>query len=187
VFETKQVIPAVRQLKDLDRVFELPQPYLAILETHVAQLRPIVERAKKYHKKVLLHADLVQGLKNDEAAAEFLCQEIRPAGLISTRANVLGVAKKKGLITIQRLFLLDSLALETSLRTFNKIQPDIVEVLPGLIPSMVKEIRDRTNVPVITGGLIRTEEEVKLAFEAGASAVTTSLKNLWGIEEPLKA
>lgn len=178
-FELKQVLPAVRQMKELERVLRLDHTYFALLDTHVAQLKPIVDMAKKNNKKVLLHADLVQGLKNDEHAAEFLCQEIRPAGLISTRATVLGVAKKRGLITIQRLFLLDSLSLETSYRTFDKIKPDVVEILPGLIPSMIEEVRKKTNVPVIAGGLIRTEDDVIKAIDAGAAAVSTSLQSLW--------
>lgn len=175
----QKVLPALRHMRDLDRILELTNKYFVILDSHVAQLRPIIEIARKKHKKTLLHADLVHGLKNDEHAAEFLCQEIRPDGLISTRANVLGVAKKKGLLTIQRLFLLDSLALETSYRTFDKVGPDMVEVLPGLIPDMIQEVRERTGVPVITGGLIRTNKDVQTALVAGASAVTTSRSELW--------
>lgn len=179
VFKVKSVLPAVRKMKDFEKLMMSKNEFIVILDSHIAQLKPMIRLAREGNKRVLLHADLIHGLKNDEYAAEFLCQEIRPAGIISTRSNVLGVAKKRGLITVQRLFLLDSLALETSYRSLEKVRPDIIEVLPGLVPKMIAEIRSRTDLPVIAGGLIRSEEDVSQALEAGASAVTTSLKSLW--------
>ena len=128
---------------------------------------------------MLLHADLIDGLKNDEYAADFLCQSIRPAGLISTRAGVIQRTKQNKLIAIQRLFLLDSDALERSYALVGKTQPDYVEVLPGIMPEIIAEVKERTGVPVIAGGLIRTETHVRQAIEAGASAVTTSRRELW--------
>ncbi|MFC7395380.1 glycerol-3-phosphate responsive antiterminator [Scopulibacillus cellulosilyticus] len=179
IFKSQSVLPAVRKIKDFERLMDSKNNYVVILDSHVAQLSALVKIGHQHKKKVLLHADLIHGLKNDEYAAEFLCQEIKPDGIISTRGNVLSVAKKRGLITVQRLFLLDSLALETSYRSLEKVQPDVIEVLPGVVPKMIIEIRERTKLPVIAGGLIRTEEDVRQAFEAGASAVTTSLKSLW--------
>lgn len=75
-----------------------------MLDVHLAQLQNIVKLAKSHQKKVLVHADLIQGLKNDKHSAEFLCQSIKPDGIISTRAEVLKVAKKNQVLTIQRLF-----------------------------------------------------------------------------------
>ncbi len=173
------VLPAIRDLKDLDKVLQSQHTYFALLDMHLAQLKPILREAKKYKKKVLLHADLVHGLKSDEAAAVFLCQEICPDGVISTRSTMLSVAKRKGLLTIQRIFMLDSLSLQTSYRTLQKVKPDIVELLPGIIPQMIEEVRNETHLPIIAGGLIRTEEDIKQAILAGASAVSTSNFKLW--------
>ncbi|TCP26604.1 glycerol uptake operon antiterminator [Scopulibacillus darangshiensis] len=179
VFKSQSVLPAVRKMKDFEKLMGTSVEFIVILDSHIAQLKPLVKLARASKKSVLLHADLIHGLKNDEYAAEFLCQDIHPAGIISTRANVLSVAKKKGLITVQRLFLLDSMALETSYRSLERVRPDVIEVLPGLVPNMISEIKDRTGIPVIAGGLIRSKEDVDHAFKAGASAVTTSLKSLW--------
>lgn len=173
------ILPAIRDLKDLDKVANSNYEYVVLLNTHIGQLKSLVKMLHDHDKKVLLHADLVQGLKSDEYAAQFLCRDIRPEGLISTRKNVLLTAKKAKLITIQRLFLLDSIALESSYNMLDSIQPDLIEVLPGVIPHIIKEIYDKTNVPIIAGGLIRTIEEVNAAIEAGAAAVTTSNRELW--------
>ncbi|WP_112179229.1 MULTISPECIES: glycerol-3-phosphate responsive antiterminator [Paraliobacillus] len=173
------ILPAIRDLKDLEKVANSNYEYVVLLNTHIGQLKSLVKMLHDHDKKVLLHADLVKGLKSDEFAAQFLCRDIRPEGLISTRKNVLLTAKKAKIITIQRLFLLDSIALDSSYNMLDSIQPDLIEVLPGIIPHIIKEIHDKTNVPIIAGGLIRTIDEVNAALEAGATAVTTSNRNLW--------
>ena len=50
--------------------------------------------------------------KTDNFAADFLCNDIRPAGIISTRSNMLMKAKARGIMAIQRVFLIDTIALE---------------------------------------------------------------------------
>lgn len=173
------ILPAIRDLKDLEKVANSNYEYVVLLNTHIGQLKSLVKMLHDHDKKVLLHADLVKGLKSDEFAAQFLCRDIRPEGLISTRKNVLLTAKKAKIITIQRLFLLDSIALDSSYNMIDSIQPDLIEALPGVIPHIIKEIHDKTNVPIIAGGLIRTIDEVNAALEAGATAVTTSNRKLW--------
>ncbi|WP_407644676.1 glycerol-3-phosphate responsive antiterminator [Cohnella cholangitidis] len=173
------VWPAVKTARELESALSTPYPYLVLLGGHLGQLRALVELAERHGKKVLLHADLIDGLKNDEYAAEYLCQHVRPSGLISTRASVVQKTKQNKLIAIQRLFLIDTGALEKSYALLEKTKPDYIEVLPGVIPSMIREVMDRTGIPVIAGGLIRTEEDVRIALEAGATAITTSRRELW--------
>ncbi len=175
----QDVLPAVHKLKDVEAVLASPFSYMVLLGGHLGQLKNIVDLADRHGKKVLLHADLIDGLKNDEFAAEFLCQSIRPAGIISTRTSVIGRTKQNGLIAIQRLFLIDSDALERSYTVLDKNRPDFIEVLPGVIPDMISEVKQRSGIPVIAGGLIRTQDHVRQALEAGASAITTSRKELW--------
>lgn len=175
----QNVLPAVHKLKDVEAVLASPFSYMVLLGGHLGQLKHIVNLASQHNKKVLLHADLIDGLKNDEYAAEFLCQSIRPAGIISTRSSVIGRTKQNGLIAIQRLFLIDSDALERSYTVLDKNRPDFIEVLPGVIPDIISEVKQRSGIPIIAGGLIRTEAHVSQALEAGASAITTSRKELW--------
>jgi glycerol uptake operon antiterminator len=47
------------------------------------------------------------------------------------------------------------------------------------MPHIIKEVRERSGIPIFAGGLIRSVSEVELALEAGATAVTTSNKELW--------
>ncbi|MDY7221624.1 glycerol-3-phosphate responsive antiterminator [Halalkalibacterium halodurans] len=178
-FEQQQILPAARTTKELERFLETEYKYIVLLNSHVAQLRSLMSLVKAKKKLLFLHADLVQGLKTDEFAAQFLAQEIRPYGLISTRKNVVLTAKKHKLVAVQRLFLLDSQALESSYKLLEITQPDFIEVLPGVMPHIIKEVFEHTKIPIIAGGLVRTRDEVDAALSSGAVAVSTSKKELW--------
>jgi glycerol uptake operon antiterminator len=178
-FSNQKILPAANSVKEFEKLMKTPYEYIILLNSHVAQLQSLMQLANRHHKKVLLHVDLIQGLRSDEYAAEFLCQLIKPAGLISTRTPVVQIAKKKSLIAIQRIFLLDNHALNTSYRLLSSFKPDYIEVLPGVIPHIIKEFAEKVETPILAGGLIRTREEAKEALKAGAVAVTTSSEKIW--------
>lgn len=175
----QSILPAVHKIKDIEAVVKSDISYVVLLGGHIGQLQSTVNFARQHGKKVFLHADLIDGLKNDEYAADFLCQTIAPTGIISTRANVVMRTKQRGLIAIQRVFLLDSDALNRSYKLIEKTQPDFIEVLPGIMPEIITEVKEQTGIPVIAGGLIRSMDDVKKALQSGATAITTSRKDLW--------
>ncbi|MEK3889258.1 glycerol-3-phosphate responsive antiterminator [Bacillus sp. FSL K6-3431] len=179
VFESQKILPALRDFRQFEQLMKSPFEYIILLEVNIGNLKNVMLEARKYHKKVLVHADLIQGLKNDDYAADYICNDIKPAGIISTRSNMIVKAKAKKIIAIQRTFLLDTIALEKSYQLIERTKPDFIEVLPGVVPHLIKEVHAKTNIPVIGGGLIRTGEEVEAALAAGASAVTTSHRELW--------
>jgi len=173
------VLPAIRKLKNFEKALETDSEFIVFLETRIGQLKSLVAHAKRENKKALVHVDLIQGLKSDEYGMEYLIHEIKPDGVLSTRGNVISLAKKHRLLAIQRMFLLDRLALENNLKLIERFQPDCVEVLPGLMPSVIGTIYEQTNLPIIAGGLVSTGDDVKAALDAGAVAVSTSKTNLW--------
>jgi len=173
------LIPASPTMKDFEKFLESDYEIGILLEVHIAQLKHISKMAERHGKKMIFHVDLIHGLKNDDYGTEYICQEFNPFGLISTKANVILKAKQRGVLSIQRMFLIDSHALGQSYRLIEKTQPDYIEVLPGTMPWMIKEVKEKTNIKILAGGLIRTPEEVKRAIESGADAVTTSKRELW--------
>ncbi|WP_265738392.1 glycerol-3-phosphate responsive antiterminator [Pseudalkalibacillus salsuginis] len=175
----QKILPAIRNMKDFEKLLDSNYEYLVLLDSHISQLRSITQTAKRHGKKLLVHVDLIQGLKNDEHAAAFLAQDIKVDGVISTRASVIMTAKKKGVLAIQRLFLLDSSALKKSYALLEKTQPDYIEVLPGIMPEIITEVHEKTGIPIFAGGLVRTVEDVENALSAGATAATTSRASLW--------
>src|SRR5699024_6303541 len=81
-----------------------------------------------------------------------------------------------------RMLLLDSQALEQNLKFVYRFQPDCIEVLPGVIPTVISQIQKDTDIPIIAGGLGREKEEATSALQAGAVAVSTSNSELWQSE-----
>ncbi|MFB5189141.1 glycerol-3-phosphate responsive antiterminator [Alicyclobacillus fastidiosus] len=185
-FQDQPIIPAVRHMKDFEEAMTRDFRYVVLLESHLAQLPSLVRLARQHDKKLILHADLIQGLKHDEAAAQFLCQMVRPAGLISTHSTVIATAKKNRVLGIQRVFLIDSHSLETSYRVLASSKPDYIEVLPGVLPDVIREVKQGTKLPILAGGFIRTPEDIHAILESGATAVTTSHRDLWSFGEQLQ-
>lgn len=177
------VIPAARSLKDFEWLMSSDFEYVILLDVHIAQLVYIRRLARDHGKRLVLHADLVQGLRHDEAAAQFLCQVIKPAGVISTHSNVIATAKKHNLISIQRIFLLDSHSLDTSMHIMKSSDPDFIEVLPGMMPQLIREIAEQSRRPILAGGFIRSMEDVDLIRSSGAAAVTTSSRAIWNLAQ----
>src|SRR5699024_7950151 len=112
----KEVIVAVRNNKDVEQAPQSILDCLIIFEMRDGQLKGMVEYAKRANKTVLLHIDLIQGLKSDEYGVEFIVNEIKPHGIVSTRSSVVELVKKRHMLAVQRVFLLDSLSLEHNVR-----------------------------------------------------------------------
>ncbi|MFB1050179.1 glycerol-3-phosphate responsive antiterminator [Paraliobacillus sp. JSM ZJ581] len=172
------VIPAIRNMKDYECIIDSNHQIIVLLETRISQLPQLVRHAKKHNKQVLVHADLINGLKVDAYGMEFLVRLVKIDGVISTRANVIALAKKYNILAIQRFFAIDSSAVANNIKLIEKSKPDYIEVLPGIIPTIIGEIIDQTKVPVIAGGLIKNAQQVREALDIGAIAVTTSHKQL---------
>ena len=58
-------------------------------------------------------------------------------------------------------------------------RPDLVEVMPGIMPRILKEIRGYTDIPLIAGGLISDKKDVMAALSAGADGISTTNEGLW--------
>ncbi|MEY2195649.1 glycerol-3-phosphate responsive antiterminator [Neobacillus sp. BF23-41] len=177
----QKIVPASSNMKEFESFLRSPYEIGVFLDMHIAQLKHINKMAKEKGKKMIYHVDLIHGIKNDEYATEYICQEFKPYGLISTKSSVIQKAKQKGVIAVQRIFLIDSHALEKSYKLIAKTKPDYIEVLPGAMPKIIAEVKEKVGTPILAGGLIRTSEDVNAALVAGATAITTSKRELWEV------
>ncbi|MCD8845979.1 glycerol-3-phosphate responsive antiterminator [Mammaliicoccus sciuri] len=173
------ILPAIRSMKDMEKFFKMDYERCVLLDTHIGHLQGILEQMKKHQKEVMLHIDLIKGLSNDEAAVEYVIQQYKPHGILSTKSKIIKRAKKLNTLTILRVFILDSTALSRSIELIKQSDPDLVEVLPGVATKVIKEISDKTGKRIIAGGLINTKEEIDLAIESGAQYVTSSDIAIW--------
>lgn len=137
-----------------------------------------------YNKKkpILLHTDLIKGLSNDKEAIKFIKEYINPAGIVSTKSTMLRAAKKQGLTTIQRIFLIDSNSLKNSIESIRENDPDVVEVMPALVYPVVKIIKKQIDKPIILGGLISDKSQIFHMLKSDADGVSCSKSDLWNLD-----
>jgi len=138
-----------------------------------------VQEMKSKQKKVLIHSELIKGLTSDEFGAIYLIQSLKVDGIISSKPKVIEVCKKRKVIGILRFFLKDSISLEQSIEVAQKVNPDLLEVLPALCIDIIPEIKARVSADIMMGGLIRTKDQIRACLAAGAVAVTTSNPKFW--------
>lgn len=132
-----------------------------------------------HHTALFVHIDLVAGLENSEAGLEFLAGFQRLSGVVTVHHHLATPARKLGLLSIVRLFLSDSRALERGLSIASKSRPDAIEILPTAVAVKVAADFQNCPIPRITGGICRTANDVRDALESGCRAVTTTKPELW--------
>lgn len=177
----RPIIAGIRDLKDIPVALEKGVEVIFLLVGDIFDLIRTREEIGSSGVLLFSHMDLMKGIARDEAGIRFLSQKVCIDGIITTHINLIRSAKKEKLITIQRMFVLDSEALKTGVKVVHDSRPDAVEILPGIIlPTLKKDITYLNLPPIIAGGLIRTRVDIKKVLESGALAVSTSKKELWG-------
>lgn len=174
-----KLIATVRRKEDMEAGCQSSCPVLFLLTGDLFTAEEYVAQGLEAGKKVFLHVDFMAGLGADPVALRFVAERIRPTGIISTKSHVVKNAKKHGLLAIQRIFLIDTSALEQGIHNIRQSEPDAVEIMPGLIPRVIKELACSISLPIIAGGLIKEQAEIEAALQAGASAVSMGDKRLW--------
>lgn len=137
-----------------------------------------------YNKKkpILLHTDLIKGLSNDKESVSFIKEYINPAGIVSTKSTMLRSAKKKGLVTIQRIFLIDSTSLRNSIESIKENDSDLVEIMPAWVYPIVETIKNEINKPIVLGGLISKKEQMVHMLSTRVDGISSSNSDLWNID-----
>jgi glycerol uptake operon antiterminator len=132
---------------------------------------------------LFVHIDLIAGLENSEAGVEYLAKFERLAGVVSVHHHLARPARKLGLLSIVRLFISDSRAVERGLAVANKSGADAIEILPAAAAVKVADEFKQCPLPRIAGGLCRTEVDVREALGSGCRAVTSTRSALWRLNE----
>lgn len=173
------VIASVKDEAGLVQALESDCQVVFLLWGTIVNIDSLVQQVHSRGKICFVHIDLVEGLGNREIAVDGLIKLCHPDGIISTKTPFIRRAQSLGLIGIQRVFLLDSLSIRSLLSQLDYLRPDFIEVLPGIIPTVIRELADKTAVPLIAGGLIRSKQDVIQALQAGVIAVSTTSQAVW--------
>lgn len=156
-----------------------PVQVLIYLSASLLTVQEKIRQAHEAEKLVMVHIDLAEGIGKDSAGIQFLAN-CGADGIISTRANMIRLAKNHGLVAIQRVFALDSKGLDSIEEMVKNANPHLIEIMPGVVEKAIRRF-SRGRTPVIAGGLIETKQEVTGILRCGAIAVSTGKKELWHV------
>lgn len=173
------IIAAVKDEKELKESLMTDCKVIFILFGNICNISEIVEKIKNKDKLAIIHADLVQGLSAKIEAIDYLKLNTKADGIISTKGNLVKYAVEIGLIGILRNFIIDSMAMENVNKQVSLANPDMVEIMPGIMPEIIEKIKSELKLPLIAGGLISEKKDVIAALASGADAVSTTKIGLW--------
>ncbi|WP_188993557.1 glycerol-3-phosphate responsive antiterminator [Paenibacillus nasutitermitis] len=179
----KPVIAALRDLSQLEAALVSGVDICFFMGGSIIEMKDAVARARSENISSFIHIDLVKGLsRSDKEAVDFVAGYIGADGIITPKAHLIQEAKRNGIFAILHVFIIDSLAVRNAMRMVESVQPDAIEIMPGLIPKTIAGFADAfQQIPVIASGLVETPSEAKQCLDAGAMGISTSQRGLWGL------
>lgn len=178
VLERNPVVASVKDVSLLPAALSSPCEVLFLLCGDVCSIGQLIAQIHSAGKFAVVHVDLVQGLSQKDIVADYLLQ-CGADGIISTRPNLIRRGRELSLLTVLRVFAIDSKAVSNLTREKDMALPDVIEVLPGIVPRVIGRISSSLHIPVIAGGLVEEKEDIVSALSAGALCVSTTNAELW--------
>ena len=177
-----QVIASIKKESDIDKAIASKANIAFLLTGNLINMQEHLERLKEKDIYTFIHIDFIEGLSNTKSAIKYIAKIWKPTGIITTKSNLIKFAKEEKLMTVQRIFLIDRNAILKGIEMSLSCKPDAVEILPGLMPSIIDQLTHQINLPIIAGGLISNKQEILDALEAGALAISSGNPSLWNYD-----
>lgn len=179
IISESKVIVAVNNLDQLELALKSDSKIIFVLIGDICNIEETTRKIRASGKISIVHIDMIAGLNGrDTISLDFIKGNTYADGIITTKMVMAKYAKKIGLIAIQRCFVIDSLSLINIKKILKDTEVDAIEILPGIMPKILKELSLNISIPLIAGGLISSAEDVENAILAGANAVSTTKINL---------
>ena len=180
--ELLEINPIIGAIKgdNLENIIKSECDVVFLLNGDILTLKKKIALLHKHSKKVFVHLDMISGLAASPISVDYIKNELNVDGIITTKTNIVKRAIELNVSVIQRFFFIDSMSLENAIESLRKVKPQAIEIMPGIIPKVIRKINKvYPDMPIICGGLINTKEEIINVLSAGAMAISTSDLKLW--------
>lgn len=172
-------IVAIKTSDELEKALFSSSKIIFILNSNICNIEEMTRKVKAQGKLCFVHLDMIQGLNaKDNYALTFLKENSFADGIITTKPQIAKIANRLGFLVILRCFIIDSMSFMTAFKLFNEPFIDAIEILPGVMPKIIKKITDKSPICVIAGGLISDLEDIEIALKNGAVAISTTKLSL---------
>lgn len=177
--EDSPIIAAVKDERGLEKCLESDSRVIFILYGDICNIADIVGKVKAADKLAMVHLDLINGLSPKDIAVDFIRKYTAADGIISTKPALVKHAGELGMSSVLRLFVIDSMAYENIEKQVKTARPDVIEILPAMMPKIVRKICRISQTPVIAGGLVMNKEDVMSLLQAGVVSVSSTNQDIW--------
>ncbi|KKO54548.1 glycerol-3-phosphate responsive antiterminator [Paenibacillus sp. DMB20] len=173
------IIASITKLEQIEAAVNSDVERVILMTGDMLKLSCIVQNLHRTGKKVFVHLEMVGGIGRDSYAVQYMADTFGIDGIVTTKTHAVAAARQAGILSIQRVFAIDSAAVETAIKMIQQARPDEVELMPGLMPRVIAEMKQRIKCPLTVGGLIRSHEEIRQAMESGADHVSIGDTRYW--------
>ncbi|MNM89241.1 Glycerol-3-phosphate responsive antiterminator [compost metagenome] len=173
------IIASVTKEEQLIEVLKSDVKRVNLMAGHIGNLEGFIYQLHEAEKQVYVHIEMIAGLGTDAHSIAYLNDRFKADGIVTTKSNAINAARQSGLKSIQRIFAIDTAAISTAIRMINNTNPDEVELMPGLMPRVTRELKAMIKQPLIVGGLIRHEHEIEEALASGADYISSGDPRIW--------
>ncbi|PSL46952.1 glycerol uptake operon antiterminator [Salsuginibacillus halophilus] len=177
--EFNPVIAGIKDEEALKQALKSDCAAVFILKSTLMNVTDYVDRIKAAGKKAFVHVDLMEGASSKETVLEYLQKMTQADGIISTKAQMVKLARKYGFITIHRFFLMDSMSYHNIDKQIAHSEPDFIEICPGGMTKTIGWVKEKVDTPILASGLVCDKEDVVAALSKGALGVSSTNTEVW--------
>lgn len=182
LIEENPVIAAIKNDDGLEKCCQDEEIKIVfVLYGNICTLPSITGKLHQAGKVCMVHVDLISGLAAKDVSIDFIRKNTQADGIISTKPLLIKRAAELGYHTALRVFTLDSMAYDNIEKELKIVKPDVIEILPGVMPKVIRRVCQRFHLPVIASGLISDKEDIMTALNAGAAAISSTNPEVWGL------
>lgn len=179
LLELNPIIGAVKE-NNLEDIIKSECDIVFLLNGDILTLKKKINLLHKHNKKVFVHLDMINGLSSSPISVDYIKNEFNVEGIITTKTNIVKRAIELNINVVQRFFFIDSMSLQNAIESLRKVKPQAIEIMPGIIPKVIKKIHKiYPDIPIICGGLINNKDEIINVLSAGAMSISTSNCSMW--------
>lgn len=180
LLEMNPIIGAIKNDKDIEDVIKSDCDIVFLLTGDILTLKEKIAYLHKNNKKVFVHVDMIAGISSSPVIVDYIKKDLDLDGIITTKTNIVRRAIELDLRVVQRFFFIDSMSLENAIDSLKRVKPQAIEIMPGIIPKVIKKMHKTfPSIPIICGGLINEKDEIIKVLSSGGMAVSTTDKNMW--------
>ncbi|KXI14160.1 glycerol-3-phosphate responsive antiterminator [Peptostreptococcus anaerobius] len=176
-FEDNPMVVAVTNELTLGFALNSTNEIVFLLSGTISDLRVTVNKLLDKGKLVFVHIDMISGMSSSPAVVEFIGDIFdKKVGIITTKPALVKKAINENIRVIHRAFMVDSKSKNIFLDNITQnFTPDAVEIMPAMVHSVIREVRDKLpKMTIIAGGLVTDKKEIYEIINSGADAISTS-------------